>query len=102
ANRLVVAVERAPGPSPDELEWRPAVEGQPRELGADLWEAVKDHTPNPAPGNELSWLVEGLAVPNPEGDSLRLTVRELEYRPGEGDVQAGAFRIAYADEVRLA
>lgn len=100
ANRLLVGIERAGGTSPDELEWRPPGGGAPAEIDADLWQAAAEHTGGPSP-DELVWSKD-VSVPNAEGGSLRLTVRELERRPGEGNVRAGAIRIAYADEVRLA
>lgn len=99
-NRVVVAVERAAGASPDELDWRPVGGGSTPELGLDLWNAGIDPQPD---GGALLWRKANVPV-HPVGGSLRLTVRELERRPGEGEGEAGqgAFRITYADAVRLA
>ena len=97
-NRVVVAVEQAAGASPDELDWRPVGGGLTPELGLDLWNAGIDPQPD---GDALLWRKAKVPV-HPAGGSLRLTVRELERRPGEGEVGRGAFRITYADAVRLA
>ncbi len=101
-NRLLVAIERAPGPDPDELDWVPRGATGPAELDADLWGPAVKPQPDPLTG-ELVWEVPKLPVlPPAAGESLRLAVRELERRPGEGKVGRGAFRITYADDVRLA
>jgi hypothetical protein len=98
-NRLLVAIERAVGASPDELDWRPAAGGPAPELDVDLW--LAGIVPQPD-GDELLWGPVEVPVPFAgAGESLRLTVRELERRPGEGEVGRGAFRITYADTARL-
>jgi hypothetical protein len=99
-NRLVVAFEVAEVADPDELDWRPVGGGDPVELDAQLWlDSVK---PEPSVDSEdLVWKKD-VAIPNiGPAAALRLAVRELERRPGEGEVGRGAFRITYADDVRL-
>lgn len=98
-NRLVVAIEHAAGPFPDELEWRSQGGGAPPKIDADLWQT--DAIEPDVFGDELVWSKD-VTVPSAGGGSLRLTVRELEYRQGEGNVSAGAVRLVYADTVRLA
>jgi hypothetical protein len=99
-NRVVLGIERAAGASPDELDWRPAAGGPTPELDFELWRTGIEPQPD---GDELLWHAVDVPVPpGPAGDSLRLTVWELERRPGEGEVGRGAFRITYADTVRLA
>jgi hypothetical protein len=97
-NRLVVAFEEADGADPDELAWRPAGGGDPVELDYRLWEGGVKPGPD---GEELVWK-ESFAIPSVgPTTSLRLAARELERRPGEGEVGRGSFRITYADDVRL-
>jgi hypothetical protein len=99
-DRVVVAFERAAGASPDELDWVPAAGGPAPEFDLDLWASGIDPTSD---GDGLLWRASDLPIPAiAAGDSLRLTAREIERRPGEGEVGRGAFRVTYADAVRLA
>jgi hypothetical protein len=103
ANKVFVAFEVADGPDPDELDWRRPEGGDPLELDFRLWEEAIPHAIDAEGGEELVWAKTSLEppVPIPAGLSVRLVVRELERRDGEGSVGRGAIRIVYADDVRL-
>lgn len=99
ANRVVFAFERAESATPDPLEWLPADGSAPHLPDVHTWMAATHAT---HAGGEQVWNATDLPVPDPQGKPLRLTVRELERRDGEGEVGRGVFRITYADAVRLA
>jgi hypothetical protein len=99
ANRVVFAFERATTGTPDPLEWLPADASVPDVPNTQTWQSATRPTRTE---NEQVWSAPDLPIPDPQGKPLRLTIRELEWRRGEGDVGRGVVRIVYADSVRLA
>jgi hypothetical protein len=122
-NLMLIALDVADNPDPDELAWRPvgSAAGGPEvsdPVEARLGDAVR---PTHA-GGELRW-DRTLQMPGPRGDRpLRVIVRELELREADPDVVEARFavvgaatpiaaelirsrqlpRVVYADSVRLA
>jgi hypothetical protein len=121
-NVMLIALDEADVPDPDELAWRPAgtsaATGFDTPLEARLGEAVEG-VPD---GDGFRW-ERTVSMPGPRGDrTLRVVVRELELRQADAEVVEQRFagieldndvvvhlvrnrllpRIVYADDVRLA
>lgn len=99
ANRVVFSFERGTDAAPDPLEWVPADGTVPELPTVHSWESATHPVRS---GDDQEWTATDLMIPDPQGKPLRLTVRELERRPGQGEVGRGVFRIVYADDILIA
>jgi hypothetical protein len=95
--RLLCELETAPTTSPDELDWHPVGGQSHPPTFSDFLNRAATPTPD---GDAFKWCVS-LKLPTPAPKPLRVTIRELELEPSDGEFSDGVVRIVYADRATL-
>jgi hypothetical protein len=122
SNLMLIALDEADVPDPDELSWRPVGHGAGPDVGDEIEHRLGDVVQAVPDGDGFRW-ERTVTMPGPRGDrTLRVIAYELELRQTDEDVSAERFagisphdplvielirnrllpRVVYADAVRLA
>jgi hypothetical protein len=121
-NLMLIALDEADVPDPNELSWRPVGHSPGSDVGDGIEQRLGDVVQAVPVGDGFTW-ERTVTMPGPRGDrSLRVIAYELELRQTDDEVSAERFkgipphdplvvhmirnrllpRIVYADSVRLA